>query len=78
MKLTSFLFALWAVLLLASLHALVADTAQSGGLLTASSRPMLSTGAGVSGQTFELAKRSSGKPTTKKPRKSKKKSAQNA
>ena len=71
MKSTSFLLALWAALLLASLHMLLAGTA-------ASPRPVLSTGAGASSQTFELAKRSSNKPTTKKPRKSRKKSAQNA
>jgi hypothetical protein len=69
MKLTSFLLTLWAVLLLASLHALLAGA-------SASPRPVLSTGAGASGRTFELAKNSN-KPTTKKPRKSRKKSAQN-
>jgi hypothetical protein len=76
MKLTSFILVLWAVLLLASLHGLIAGTSPAGSL-TASPRPVLSNGAGVSGHTFELAKRSNGKPTTKKPRKSRKKSVQN-
>ena len=38
--------------------------------------PRLKTG--VSNQTIELARKSNGKPTVKKPRKSRKKSAQNA